>query len=238
MTGVEAGVLAGTLASAYGAGTTGAAAAGMMGAGTAAGLGATAGAAATGASQLGPSMLGAVAPITEAAPAVATAAPQGLLAEPLAAGGFDAATAGDVALGQSMGGQSLGGFDAATAGDMSLGESMNMNQQLGLLDGGAPDPRAMDMGHANFNDPYEKMRLAGNKMMGSMKNNPMKTAQYAQKAQGLLSPQPQGGGGASAPRPQSGQAQQAQDIVEQLKRKRGNRSNWAGLLSAAIGSQR
>lgn len=183
-------------------------------------------AAGIGAGVTGAAATSAVAPIVAAAPEVAGATALPGLLEPMmlaqgAAPQF-AANAAPAALGGSP----------ASMGGMEVGDLMARRGATdALAEVGGMDPRAMDMGHANFNNPLEKARLGMAKAMG---NKPA----MAMRGAGLLNSM--GGGspqGAPAQRPPSMQSdvQSSAQLMERLKRQQGGRSNFAGLLGQAIG---
>ena len=96
---------------------------------------------------------------------------------------------------------------------------------------GGVDPHAMDMGAANFNSPWEKMRLAGAKAMGNVNFPSMMMKQGAN----MLGQQPQSGGGGGRGPTSFGTPMSRDEIMQRLKMLQGGRSNFAGLLGQAIG---
>ena len=94
---------------------------------------------------------------------------------------------------------------------------------------GGVDPHAMDMGAANFNSPWEKMRLAGAKAMGNVNFPSMMMKQGAN----MLGQQPQSGGGGRGPT-SFGTPMSRDEIMQRLKMMQAHRSDWAGLLGRAM----
>jgi hypothetical protein len=111
----------------------------------------------------------------------------------------------------------MGGLNAAPAMTPSFTEAAAMGAQ------GQP----MGMNIAMANAPAAKSG------MGAM--DAMRMAKMGNSLMNQEQQQPQGS--ASRP-PQAGQVQSAQQIAEILKRKGIGRSNWAGLLGAALGGGR
>ena len=97
-----------------------------------------------------------------------------------------------------------------------------------------PDPRAMENGTPDFNDPATKARLMGAKLQGAFSNGGFGQQMASQMGKGLLQPQQPQGGGAQRP-PSSAQAESAAQIMQRLQRGMGPRSNFAGLLGQALG---
>ena len=95
---------------------------------------------------------------------------------------------------------------------------------------GGVDPHAMDMGAANFNSPWEKMRLAGAKAMGNVNFPSMMMKQGAN----MLGQQPQSGGGGGRGPTSFGTPMSRDEIMQRLKMMQAHRSDWAGLLGRAM----
>ena len=95
---------------------------------------------------------------------------------------------------------------------------------------GGVDPHAMDMGAANFNNPWEKMRLMGAKAMGS---GDFSSAMMKHGAN-MLGQQPQQSGGGGRGPTSFGTPMSRDEIMQRLKMMQAHRSDWAGLLGRAM----
>ncbi len=92
--------------------------------------------------------------------------------------------------------------------------------------GAAGQPMGMNMAMGGARTSFESSPSLMNKSL-----------QMAQRGANLMNQgqqQPQGGGTARAPTSQA-EAQRMQEIIQRMKMQGGGRSDWAGLLSAALG---
>ena len=212
MTGAEVALLAAAAPEIAGA-AAGATAAGTAAAGTAAGAG----------------MFGsAVAPLTAAemaAPIVAEGAAPFLMEPMMMAPPIVAEGAAPFLMEPMM----MAPGAAPTVGVSNATLMPTMQEMLAPY--GGVDPHAMDMGAANFNSPWEKMRLAGAKAMGNVNFPSMMMKQGAN----MLGQQPQSGGGGGRGPTSFGTPMSRDEIMQRLKMLQGGRSNFAGLLGQAIG---